>query len=141
MQPSSPSDLTPVSGSPTDVTPVGRDQPTPPHELTAANDGDPVNWEAAAASAEFRALLRAKARFIIPATIFFVVYYFTLPILVGYYPKLTETKVWGDANFAYVFAFSQFIMAWILAAIYVRVAAGWDRRAAKVIQQFASPRR
>ncbi len=34
---------------------------------------------------------------------------------------------------AYVFALSQFFMAWIMAFVYVRVAAGWDKSAAEVI--------
>ena len=78
---------------------------------------------------EFKALLKAKRRFIVPATIFFVVYYFALPYLVGYHPELMQRKVWGEMNWAYLFALSQFFMAWILAAVYVVVAAGWDRKA------------
>ena len=42
---------------------------------------------------DFKRLLVSKARFIIPATIFFVVYYFTLPVLVGWFPKFMEQKV------------------------------------------------
>ncbi|HMJ06823.1 MAG TPA: DUF485 domain-containing protein [Chthoniobacterales bacterium] len=82
-----------------------------------------------AASEEFKQLLRAKRRFIIPATIFFLLYYFALPYLVGYHPDLMQRRVWREINWAYLFAFSQFIMAWILAGVYVWVAAGWDRKA------------
>jgi uncharacterized membrane protein (DUF485 family) len=39
-----------------------------------------------------------------------------------------ERKVWGDVNIAYLFALSQFFMAWILAGIYVAAAAGWDKK-------------
>jgi uncharacterized membrane protein (DUF485 family) len=49
-----------------------------------------------------------------------------------------ETRVWGAVNVAYLFAFSQFLMAWILAALYVAVAAGWDKRAAGIIAKFQS---
>jgi uncharacterized membrane protein (DUF485 family) len=35
---------------------------------------------------EFRALVRAKRAFVLPATVFFVAYYFALPVLVGYWP-------------------------------------------------------
>ena len=75
----------------------------------------------------------AKLKFIVPATVFFVVYYFILPVTVGYFPKFMEKPVWGDANLAYLFAFSQFIMAWVLAAIYVKQAGAWDRMAAAVL--------
>ena len=77
--------------------------------------------------AEFRALLAAKLRFIIPATVFFIIYYFALPVLVGYAPGLMEKKVIGPINLAYLFALSQFFMAWIVAALYVRAAGRFDR--------------
>jgi len=97
------------------------------------SDKSPVNWEQLEAKPEFRALLARKSRFIIPATIFFLTYYLALPILVGYYPELMKKRVWGEVNVAYVFALSQFFMAWIMAFLYVRVAAQWDKSAASVI--------
>lgn len=97
------------------------------------SEKSPVNWAALEAKPEFRALLARKSRFIIPATIFFLIYYLALPILVGYYPELMKKKVWGEVNVAYVFALSQFFMAWIMAFLYVRVAAKWDKSAAAVI--------
>ena len=108
----------------------------PAHERTAEEDRDAADWNAIAASEGFKQLIKAKRAFIIPATLFFVVYYFALPYLVGYHPDLMQRKVWGEMNWAYLFALSQFFMAWILAAIYVVVAAGWDRKAAAVLAQF-----
>ena len=95
---------------------------------------DQTDWEGLAATEEFRRLIKAKHAFIIPATVFFVVYYFALPYLVGYYPELMQRKVWGEMNWAYLFALSQFFMAWTLAAIYVVVAAGWDRKAKALLE-------
>lgn len=92
-----------------------------------------VDWTALAAKPQFHELLRRKASFIVKATIFFLAYYLALPILVGYAPELMKKKVWGDVNVAYLFALSQFFMAWIMAFVYVRVAAQWDRQAAEVI--------
>lgn len=97
-----------------------------------------ADWGAIEADPDFIALLKAKAAFVAPATAFFVVYYFALPIGVGWFPGMMETKVLGDVNLAYLFALSQFFMAWILAFMYVAVAAGWDRRAAAVIAKFQS---
>ncbi len=94
------------------------------------------NWGRIAAADEFKALLKAKRRFIIPATIFFVLYYFALPYLVGYHTAFMQRKVWGEVNLAYLFALSQFFMAWGLATIYVVVANGWDRTAAELILKF-----
>jgi len=97
-----------------------------------------ADWAAIEADPDFISLLKAKAAFVAPATAVFVVYYFALPIGVGWFPKLMETRVWGDVNLAYVFAFSQFLMAWLLAFLYVVVAAGWDKRAAAIIAKFQS---
>ena len=94
-----------------------------------------ASWERVAAMAEFKALLAAKLKFIVPATVFFLVYYFTLPILVGYAPHLMETKVFGVVNLAYAFALSQFFMAWILAAMYLRAAGRFDEMAKDVVNK------
>jgi uncharacterized membrane protein (DUF485 family) len=131
-------DPTPHSGSATDVAPVGRSKPKPRHELTADEDRDVVDWARLAGSAEFKSLLKAKARFVVPATIFFIVYYFSLPLLVGYAPELMARKVLGVINVAYLFALSQFLMAWIVAWAYVRAAARFDRMARDVIDKGSS---
>src|SRR5262245_53474109 len=128
-------DPTPLSGSATDVAPLGRSVPKPAHELTADEDRDVVDWQRLAATAEFKQLLKAKARFVVPATIFFIVYYFSLPLLVGYAPALMAKRVFGVVNVAYLFALSQFLMAWILAWLYVRAAARFDRMARDVIEK------
>jgi uncharacterized membrane protein (DUF485 family) len=130
------SDLTPDSEAPTDIAPLGRTGLKPSHELTADEDVDVANWDAIAADPVFKHLLSSKARFIMLATIFFVVYYFTLPVLVGWFPDLMGQKVIGEVNLAYLFALSQFFMAWILAFVYVGAAAGWDRQAANLVAKF-----
>ncbi len=130
------SDMTPESDAPTDVAPLGRGGVKPAHEQTAAEDVDPADWDAIAGDPAFKKLLADKLRFIVPTTIFFVVYYFALPVLVGWFPELMKTRVVGQVNLAYLFALSQFFMAWILAAIYVVVAAGWDRKSAAVLAKF-----
>jgi uncharacterized membrane protein (DUF485 family) len=94
---------------------------------------EPVDWDRIAALDEFKVLVRAKLRFIVPATIFFLVYYFALPVLVGYAPRLMEQKVLGVVNVAYLFALSQFFMAWILAALYLRAAGGFDEMARRIL--------
>ena len=126
-------DLTPEVGAATDVAPLGRGEPKPAHELTAAEDSDPVDWSRVTQMPEFRTMVRAKLRFIIPAVLFFVVYYFALPVLVGYAPGWMSKKVFGVVNIAYIFALSQFFMAWIIAALYIRAAAKFDKMEHRVI--------
>lgn len=129
-------DYTAVVGSQTDIAPLGRSGPTPDHERTAEEDRDLVDWSRIANDADFKALVRRKLRLIVPATIFFIVYYFLLPIGVGWFPGLMEKKVWGEVNLAYAYALSQFFMAWILAGIYVVAATGWDRSEHALLNKF-----
>jgi len=128
-----PDDLTPVVGAPTDIARLSHGQPKPTHERTAEEEAGVINWQALAASEKFRRLLRAKRRFIVPAMVFFIIYYFALPVLVGYARPLMETRVFGAVNLAYLFALSQFFMAWVIAALYVRAAVKFDKMASDVI--------
>ena len=139
MSSQTPQDYTPESGGPTDVAPLGRDGQKPSHERTAAEDGDPYDWAAIESHPDFAALKKAKLKFIIPATIFFLVYYMTLPVLVGFFPALMKTPVIGKVNWAYLFALSQFIMTWVICALYVRTARRWDQMNTELLAKF--PRR
>ena len=135
-----PGDQTPLVGSATDVAPLGRGHAKPAHELTADEDVDVADWDRVADESEFKELLASKRRFIVPATVFFVLYYFALPVLVGYAPGLMDTRVFG-VNLAYLFALSQFFMAWVVAALYVRAAGGWDETARRIIERLNSNRK
>jgi uncharacterized membrane protein (DUF485 family) len=85
-----------------------------------------TQWEQAYDDPAFRVLLAQKAVFIIPSFIFFVAYYFALPVLVGYAPGLMERKIVGKINLAYLFALSQFAVGWFLMWRYVRRARAFD---------------
>ena len=94
----------------------------------------PADWQRIEREPQFQALVSEKRRFIIPATIFFVIYYFSLPILVGYYPGLMSRKVIGSVSLAYLFALSQFIMAWLIMGLYMRRARRFDELEAQVVE-------
>lgn len=132
-------DLTAAVGAETDVARLGHSSPPPAHEQTADEDVDVVDWDRVAAMPEFGALLKAKAAFIVPASLFFVVYYFALPVLVGWFPELMEKRI-GPVNLAYVFALSQFFMAWAVAFVYLRKAAKFDDQANAIIAQLGTPK-
>ena len=132
-------DLTPEVGAATDVAPLGRAETKPGHELSAGEDNDPVDWSRVTQMPEFRTMVRAKLRFIIPATLFFVIYYFALPVLVGYAPGLMSRRVIGVVNVAYLFALSQFFMAWILAWLYMRAADRFDAQAKEILKNLNEP--
>ena len=95
------------------------------------------DWDRIAAFDEFKDLLAAKARFIVPATVFFIVYYFALPISVGYFPELMRTQVLGVINLAYLFALSQFFVAWGIAFLYMRKADQFDQQAKAILDRLA----
>ena len=92
-------------------------------------------WDEIAESKAFQDLMVAKKTFIVPAFIFFVVYYFALPVLVGYAPQFMSTKLIGEVNLAYLFALSQFFVAWIIAGLYVRAANNFDRLAKDILDK------
>ncbi len=73
----------------------------------------------------FQELVRSKRAFIIPATIFFLVFYFGLPVLAAFTTVL-NVRVLGPLSLAYVYAFAQFAMTWILMHLYVNRANKWD---------------
>jgi uncharacterized membrane protein (DUF485 family) len=62
-------------------------------------------------------------RFVWPVTVFFLLYYLALPILAGVAPDLMGTKVFGEFTFGYLFALSEFLMAFVVAWVYARWAA------------------
>jgi len=95
------------------------------------------DWDAIAARPRFKELLRAKRRFVAPASVFFIAYYFALPVLVGYFPATMSRRVWGPVNIAYLFALSQFLMAWVVAWIYVRAARRFDELAEQALRDEA----
>lgn len=91
-------------------------------------------WDRIATSKEFKDLMATKKTFIVPAFIFFVVYYFALPVLVGYAPQFMSTKI-GKINLAYLFALSQFFVAWLIAGLYVKAANNFDRLAKDILDK------
>ncbi len=95
----------------------------------------PGDFQRIARMPVYKALIAKKMRFIIAATVFFNVYYFALPILVGYYPEMMKRPLLGVINGAYLFALSQFFMAWILAWMYMRFALKFDRETDKILAE------
>lgn len=96
------------------------------HHLTAKE------WDALEADPEFQALLRARRRFIVPATIFFMLYYLALPFGVAFDPSLMSAPAIGSMTVAFAYGFSQFVMAWVLLVAYVFVAKNFDERAERI---------
>jgi uncharacterized membrane protein (DUF485 family) len=80
-----------------------------------------IDWQAVERSPEFRELVKKKNSFIIPATLFFLAWYFGFIILAGYAPDFMGREFITDGlTVGYVLALSQFVMTWVLGWWYLR---------------------
>lgn len=93
-----------------------------------------LNYTEIAKSSQFQALLKRKRQFILPLSLFFFAFYFTLPILTSYTTVL-NAPAFGSVSWAWVFAFAQFIMTWVLCILYSRRAAKFDVMVQQIRQQ------
>jgi len=112
----------------------GRGPETATAEPAPADAAAP-NWSGIACSRAFRDLLAAKKRFILPVFLFFLFYYFTLPILAGRAPRLLTTRIGWGVSLGLLLEMSQFVMGWLIAWRYVKAAARFDRLAKNVLDQ------
>ena len=94
---------------------------TPTGRLT--KDEAVTATEAVGKDPEMVELERRHSRFVWPATAFFLIYYLSLNVLAGTSPGLMGTKLFGEFTFGYLFALSQFLMAFVVAWVYSRWAA------------------
>lgn len=92
------------------------------------------SWKELAESPTFQKLVKKKKRFLIPAIVFFLVYYFLLPIFAGWAKSLMGWRVVGQITFGYLFALSQFAMVWVLCWIYVRKSSEFDQLAEQLVR-------
>lgn len=93
-----------------------------------------IDYVKVAESQQFKGFMKEKKKFIVPLTIFFLIFYFTLPILTSYTTFL-NASFFGDISWVWVFAIAQFVMTWVLCTIYVRRAAKFDEKAEAIIQE------
>lgn len=95
------------------------------HEVSA------IDYTKVVQSQKFQELLKKKRNFILPLSIFFFVFYFTLPITTAYSTVLNQ-ETFLHMNWAWVFAFAQFIMTWTLCTLYTKKARSFDAMAEEI---------
>jgi uncharacterized membrane protein (DUF485 family) len=83
---------------------------------------DQVDWEAVEGSPEFRELVNAKRRFVIPRVVFFLSWYIGFILLAGYAEDFMNERVYEGLTVGYTLALSQFVMVWFLVWEYLRKA-------------------
>ncbi len=94
-----------------------------------------VDWVAISRDPRFEALHRKKTSFLWGLMAFSIIYYFLLPIGAAYYPELFKIKVWGPMNVGILFALTEFVVAWTIAAVYARRAnRDFDAMAAEIVR-------
>jgi len=98
----------------------GESAPTRGPRVAAAGDGDRIDWVAAEQSPEFKELIAKKRRFVLPATIFFLAWYFGFILLAGYAPSFMGESIYEGFTVGYALALSQFVMVWVLSALYLK---------------------
>jgi uncharacterized membrane protein (DUF485 family) len=93
-------------------------------EVRTGGEPDPqpeIDWIAAERSPEFRELIKRKRAFVVPATIFFLAWYFGFIILAGYAPDfMGEEFITDGLTVGYALALTQFLMTWGLGWWYLR---------------------
>ncbi|WP_100009986.1 DUF485 domain-containing protein [Lentibacillus sediminis] len=93
-----------------------------------------IDYEKVVQSSSFKQFMQDKKKFIIPWTIFFLVFYFLLPILTSYTTFLNTPAI-GDISWVWLFAFAQFVMTWVLCIVYVKKANSFDKQADEILEK------
>ena len=86
----------------------------------AQRPSESINWMAAEESPEFQELVKKRRAFVLPATAFFMAWYFGFIILAGYAPDFMGESVYEGLTVGYLFALSQFVMVWGLGFLYLK---------------------
>jgi len=82
-------------------------------------------WVRIERTSAFQEYSRKRKAFLIPATIFFLLFFFGLPLLAAFTTVLNGKAV-GPLTWAYIYGIAQFFMTWILMHVYVNQANKWD---------------
>jgi len=93
-----------------------------------------------AAHASVRELIAEKLKYLAPMTIAFMVSYIGLTVLAGFGRDLMGTKVVGSINLGFVLIAFNYLLSWVLAIVYERIAAcKFDPLAARAAMEISRP--
>jgi uncharacterized membrane protein (DUF485 family) len=96
--------------------------PEPASTVAGPAHHEEIDWARAGRSPEFQELERQRRSFVVPATIFFMVWYFGFIALAGYASDFMGESIYEGFTVGYLIALSQFVMVWVLAGLYLRKA-------------------
>ena len=93
-----------------------------------------TDWKRIEQSAEFQELITRRKRFVLPATIFFLVFYMAFILLAGYAEDFMAERVYEGLTVGYTLALTQFVMVFALGLMYLKRAdRDYDPLAQKVV--------
>ena len=82
----------------------------------------------------FKELVSRKRAFLVPTVIFVLLFFIMLPIL-SIFTDVLDGKAIGAISWAYVYAFAQFFLAWVVTFVYWRKADRWDELARRAREE------
>jgi uncharacterized membrane protein (DUF485 family) len=95
------------------------------------------DWERIERSPEFRELVTARRKFVMPALVVFVVWFGGFLVLTAYARDFMRKTPIGSLSWAYLLALSLIVMTWLIAWLYLR----WsDRELAPLADRISSER-
>jgi uncharacterized membrane protein (DUF485 family) len=80
-------------------------------------------WIDGIRSDEFKTLIDAKQRTIVPMLVIFIAGYMGLSVLAGFGRGLLGMKVLGSINLGFVLIAGNYLMSWVIAIVYARISA------------------
>lgn len=101
------------------------------------NQQKDIDFEKLIQTDAFKNLVKRKKKFAMPYVIFFLVVFFTLPILTGY-TSILETRAIGWMTWTWVYSFGIFVMVWVLTSIYMNKAKEFDQDVEEILKKLTS---
>ena len=102
----------------------------------APPDDNPDVWSAVERSAEYRELRATQRRFLVPASVVYLVVYFGFLVLALDAPSLFQRPLSGGLNIGFVLLTAMFVLVWVAVLAHNSIARRyWDPRIAKVRAQ------
>jgi uncharacterized membrane protein (DUF485 family) len=91
-----------------------------------------------AAHASVKELIAEKRKYLVPMTIVFIVSYIGLTVFAGFAKGIMGMKIVGSVNLGFVLIALNYLLSWVLAIVYGRIAAGkFDPLAARAAMEIS----
>jgi len=105
---------------------------------TQPDPGDEIDWRDIEGSSEFQELVRKRRSFVLPGTIFFLVWYMGFILLTAYAESFMSERVYQGLTVGFCLALTQFLMVLVLGLMYLKRSANtYDPLAEAAIEGYA----